>query len=84
MVTTDKAIEIAKKVRGNLDQIVEYESGYVFSSKSDEGYIGGLDHSPVVVLKQDGRLVDMASFMFSGPGKEILRADIGNIGGMTK
>lgn len=71
MITLDEAIRIAKGVRSDLDSVTEFENGYVFSSKSDEGYLGGMDHSPVVVLKKDGRVADIASFMFLDPGKEI-------------
>ena len=76
MVTMDEAIKIAKGKRSDLDLVVEYETGYVFSSKSDKGYQGGLDHGPVVVLKKNGRIADMASFMFSGPGKEVKRVNL--------
>lgn len=76
MVTFEEAVNIAKSVRDNLDLCVEYENGYVFSSKDDDGYIGGLNHVPVVVLKKNGRLADMNTFMFSNPGDEIRRVSI--------
>ncbi len=75
MISLDEAISIAKKERNNLDLVVEYEKGYVFSSKDDEGYIGGYGHTPVVILK-DGKHTDMAGFMFNDPGKEILRKSL--------
>ena len=76
MITLTKAIEIAKNERDNLDLVVEYENGYVFSSKDDEGYVGGYGHTPVVVLKKNGKIADMATFMFSDPGDEIMRKAI--------
>ncbi len=48
---------IAFTLRTNLDWCAEFKKGYVFSSVYDEGYVGGLDHSPIVVLKSTGEIV---------------------------
>lgn len=76
MITLDEAIIKANTKRKNIDQVVEYENGYVFSNTDDVNYKGGLGHSPVVVLKKDGKIVDMITFVNAGTGKEIGRKTI--------
>lgn len=76
MITYEEALAKAHTKRKNLDQVVEYANGYVFSSEDDANYIGGLGHSPVVVLKKNGEIVDMMTFVNSGTGKEIGRKSI--------
>lgn len=76
MITYDEALAKAYTKRKNLDQVVEYENGYVFSDSSDAEYIGGLGHTPVVVLKKNGEIVDMMAFVNAGTGKEIGRKSI--------
>ena len=71
MITYDEALKIAKAKKSNIDQVVEYANGYVFSSAADAGYKGGLGHSSIVVLKKDGEVVSMISFVSKGTGKEI-------------
>lgn len=67
------ALIIASKSRTDLNQVVEYENGYVFSNTDDVNYTGGMGHSAVVVLKKNGQIVDMPHFVMSGTGKEIGR-----------
>ena len=76
MVSLNEAIELAKKERDNLDLVVEYANGYVFSGSSDKGMIGGLNHAPVVVRKKDGKVISMIEFVNSGTGKEIKRQSL--------
>ena len=76
MITLDEAIIKANTKRKNIDQVVEYENGYVFSNTDDVNYKGGLGHSPVVVLKKDGKVIDMITFINAGPGKELGRKSI--------
>lgn len=76
MITYEEALKKAYTKRKNLDQVVEYANGYVFSSSDDAEYIGGLGHTPVVVLKKNGDIVDMMTFVNSGTGKEISRKSI--------
>ena len=71
MITLMDALEIAKGERSGIDFVVEYEKGFVFSGSNDAGYIGGLNHSPVVVLKDNGAVTNMISFVNAGTGKEI-------------
>ncbi len=76
MINYDEALKIAETSRKNLNQVVEYENGYVFSNTDDINYTGGLGHSAVVVLKKDGKIIDMPHFVMSGTGKEIGRKRI--------
>lgn len=71
MITLEEALEIAKTRRSNLNQVFEYEKAYIFSHTDDSNYIGGFDHSPVVVLKEDGTITNMVEFVNSGTGKEM-------------
>ncbi len=75
MISLEEALRMAKEERDNLDMVVEYEKGYVFSSKDDEGYVGGSGHTPVVILK-DGTRSTMAEFMFGDPGEEVMRKGV--------
>ncbi len=76
MITYEEALAKAHTKRKNLDQVVEYANGYVFSDSSDADYLGGLGHSPVVVLKKNGDIVDMMAFVNSGTGKQIGKKSI--------
>lgn len=71
MITFEEALKKANTKRKNIDQVVEYANGYVFSNTEDVNYKGGLGHSPVVVLKKNGEIVDMITFVNGGTGKEI-------------
>lgn len=76
MITYDEALAKAYTKRKNIDQVVEYANGYVFSNTEDVNYKGGLGHSPVVVLKKNGDVIDMVSFVNSGTGREIGKKSI--------
>ena len=76
MITYEEALAKAHTRRKNINQVVEYANGYVFSNTDDADYLGGLGHSPVVVLKKNGDIVDMMTFVNSGTGKEISRKSI--------
>lgn len=76
MITYDEALAKAYTKRKNIDQVVEYANGYVFSNTEDVKYKGGLGHSPVVVLKENGDVIDMILFVNSGTGKEIGKKSI--------
>lgn len=71
MITYEEALKKAETKRKNLNQVVEYQNGYVFSNSDDVNYTGGLGHEAVVVLKKDGKIVNMMAFVTSGTGKEI-------------
>lgn len=75
MISYEDAVKIGKEAKPNADYVVEYENGYVFHSSQDGGY-GGLGRTCVVVLKKDGRVVQMMAFVNSGTGKEIGRKEL--------
>ena len=54
MITYEEALARARERKENLDNCIEYENAYVFGSAEDNNYIGGYDHTPVVVMKEDG------------------------------
>lgn len=73
MIAYEKAFEIAKTRRENIDRCFEYERGWSFSSKDDENYVGGYGHTAVNVVKADGRTYVTSYFlMIFNPG-ELLR-----------
>lgn len=71
MISYEEALQIAKELKPNLDGCTEYENGYAFSSSQDEGYEGGAGHTTCVILKKDGRAVNMPYFVLNGTGEEI-------------
>lgn len=75
MITYDEALKKAKELKPTIDGCTEYENGYVFGSSQDEGYIGG-NHTPCVILKENGKAVTMPYFVMHGTGDEIRSFDI--------
>lgn len=61
----------AKEVKTEIDNCTEYENGFVFGCSKDNEFVGGGDHVPVVVLKEDGKVVNLPFFMTRGAGEEI-------------
>lgn len=74
-MTIEEALKIAQKEKKNIDYVVEYTNGFVFSNSDDINYDGGLGHTPVVVLK-DGTTTTMMKFVNAGTGKEVRRKKI--------
>lgn len=75
-ITFDEALKIAFERKALIDTYTEYDNAYVFGFSGDEGYIGGVGHTPVVVMKEDGRITTMPEFVYSGAGnviKELVR-----------
>ena len=72
----EEALKKAKEFKPNLDCCTEYENGYVFGSYSDDLYVGGIGHTPCVVLKVGGRIISMPEFVIMGTGKEIKSFDL--------
>jgi len=60
----------AKEIREEIDSCIEYENGYVFCSDKGKDQAGGY-YSPIVILKDDGKAVDMSQFVVNGTGKEL-------------
>lgn len=71
MISFDDALAIVNPLKENVNTCIEYENGYTFGSTEDSDCFGGWGHSPIVILKDSGRAVDMVTFIESGPGSEI-------------
>ena len=71
MITYEQALEIARDRKDEIDNCIEFENAYVFGFSGDDNYIGGYGHTPVVVMKEDGRLASMPELIVSGSGEEI-------------
>ena len=77
MISYTEALIKAKETREEIDSCIEYENGYVFCSDKGEDQVGGY-YSPIVVLKEDGRVIDMPQFIVNGTGKELKHEQIQN------
>ncbi len=75
MITYDEALKKAKELKPTIDNCTEYENGYVFGCKYDDNYEGG-NHTPCVILKENGKAVAMPYFVIQGAGKEIRSFDL--------
>lgn len=73
MISFEEAYREAQAVKTKIDFCTEYENGYLFGTDLDEIEYGGANAS-AIVLKEDGRVVDMPTFMMIlNPGKELGR-----------
>lgn len=68
MVSYEKAVDKAKKLRDDIDFCTEREDAYIFSKK-DEISIGGI--GPVVILKASGKAINMPDYIEISDAKEI-------------
>lgn len=59
----DLALNKAKEYWDQVDYVCEYSDAYVFSKKDDKS-LGG--PGPVVVLKEDGKVIDYMAYITSG------------------
>ena len=75
MITYDEAFEKAKELKKDIDNVMEYENGWVFGCYDDANYIGG-GHTSVVILKDDGKAINMPQFVASGTGGHLRSFDI--------
>ena len=71
MVNYDEAYKIAKELKSPIDICTEYEKGFLFGYTGDDGCFGGAGHTPVVILKKNGRAVNMPHFIMHDTGEEI-------------
>ncbi len=67
----EKALQIGLSEKPNADTVTEYDNAYVFSATEDSNYIGGWGHTPVVVMKYDGQVLNMPQFVADGAGKRL-------------
>ena len=70
MITSEEALDIAKKLKKNIDACDEYKTAYVFKAKADEFTIGG--DGPCCVLKENGKAIGMTAFI-DGYASDLLR-----------
>ena len=70
MITFDKALSIAKNAKKNINHCVEYSDAYMFSHDTGKDTDGG--ESPIVVMKQDGKTMNMSAYIWR-PGKKYIR-----------
>lgn len=73
MITYEDAFRIAKSRRMDIDRCFEYEKGWSFGSKEDENYVGGYDHAPVNIAKENGKTYQTTYFLMIFNAGEILR-----------
>ena len=71
MITYEEALKIARERKDQIDNCIEYENAYVFGFTGDNNYIGGYGQTPVVIMKEDGRIASMPELIVSGTGEEI-------------
>ena len=60
MISYDDALQIAKRIKENIDYCDEYDIGYKFKAKDDEFTIGG--DGPCYILKNTGKPVPQTEF----------------------
>ena len=75
MITYEVALEKARELKKNVDNVMEYENGWVFGSHADEGCVGGFGHTSVVI-QTDGKVINMPQFVVNGTGKHLRSFDI--------
>lgn len=73
----DSALSKAKEYLDQVDYVCEYSDAYVFSKKDDES-LGG--PGPVVVLKEDGKVINYVAYITSDATPLI---DEGHLDGRT-
>ena len=79
MVDFEKALEIIRERKPYVDQGLEYETSFMFSSKADEDHEGGYGHTALVVLKESGKIIPMYEFVLNGAGRIFREFDINDL-----
>lgn len=67
MIDFEEALKIAKSHKRDINHCVEYTNAYMFCYQRDD--VAGAVESPIVVLKEDGRVMSMTKYAWT-PGKE--------------
>lgn len=75
MIAYEVAYEKAKELKADIDNVMEYEKGWVFGCHADDDFVGG-GHSCVVIQKEDGKAINMPQFIVNGTGEHIRSFDI--------
>ncbi|MDO4439092.1 MAG: hypothetical protein Q4B86_06590 [Eubacteriales bacterium] len=71
MISYETALKTAKELKKNIDKCIEYDSAYMFTSKEDEGSIGG--SGPCVILKDSGKAINQ-TYYYDTYKAEFIRA----------
>jgi len=74
MITYERALEIARELKADIDHCQECSDGYIFTAKADEWSIGG--DGPCCVLKENGRAVNMTEYIDNYKADVIKEFDI--------
>ena len=77
MITFEEAFAKAKVLKKNIVRCIEYDTAYVFAGKDDDKSIGGYDKEPVVILKEDGSIIDITAFFDSDAVEELRQLSLG-------
>lgn len=75
MITFEDALKMAKQTKPNVDNCTEYEKGWVFGCYEDSHYIGGYEHTPLVILR-DGTQTIIPEVESTGLGEIIKSFDL--------
>lgn len=70
-VTFEEAFEIAKELKEKIDYCDETGNAFIFGAEEERYTIGG--NSPVVVIKADGKAIDMTHYVSFYPNSETIR-----------
>lgn len=60
MLNKDEALNIAKKLKKNIDNYSEYEDAFVFGCTKDNGFGG--QSTPIVILKKNGKAISIVEY----------------------
>lgn len=64
MIILEEAKELAQKARGNdIDYCHEYEDAFLFGNTMDPPSVGGKNHVPVVIIKENGQVMGLTAFV---------------------
>ena len=75
MITYEQALEVAKENKKNgFDACDEYSDAWVFKTRADEFTIGG--ESPCVVLKENGKAINLVEYFDRYEAEHIREFDI--------
>ena len=73
-ITLEKAKSIADMYLKGITHCVEYEDAFWFSNRKSSLSFGGME-SPVIVLKENGKVVSSVSYTDRGAGEIIREID---------
>lgn len=71
MMTYEKALKKAKKLKPNIDNCMEYSDAFVFGSHADDMNFGG--DGPVVILKKNGKAINMVDYLDGSADAELIK-----------